>query len=184
MKKPTVIIPSLILLCLLILIPPLNATADNTPYLKFCGANGTIFGTCHLLYTGTSTCLLDCGLFQEEGYPKREVDRRNRFLPFSPRDIDYIFVSHAHGDHLGRVPYLVRKGFSGKIYCTEATAQVAREMLKLLSWILSHDTPLNNQQNVEATLKHLGPCQYNRTYTPPTGSGFVSWKPDISSDRQ
>lgn len=172
MKKLTVIIPSLILLCLLILIPPLNAAADNTPYLKFCGANGTIFGTCHLLYTGTSICLLDCGLFQEEGYPKREVDRRNRFLPFSPRDIDYIIVSHAHGDHLGRVPYLVRKGFTGKIYCTEATVQVAREMLKLLAWILSSDTPLYNQHHVEKTIKQMVPCRYNQTYTLPDGLRF------------
>jgi metallo-beta-lactamase family protein len=156
----------------LLLIPYLNAETENTPYLKFCGANGTIFGTCHLLYTGKSTILLDCGLFQEEGYPKREVDRRNRFLPFSPRDIDYIFVSHGHGDHMGRVPYLVRKGFSGKIYCTEATAEVAREMLKLLAWILSHDSPLYNQGHVEAMFKQVVPCKYNRTYTLPDGLRF------------
>jgi len=150
----------------------LSAKTDDAPYLKFCGANGTIFGTCHLLHTGKSTILLDCGLFQEEGYPEREVDRRNRFIPFSPRDIDYIFVSHAHGDHLGRIPYLVRKGFSGKIYCTEATAEVAREMMRLLAWILSHDSPLYNQGHVDATLKNLVPCKYNRTYTLQDGLRF------------
>ncbi|MDP8215522.1 MAG: MBL fold metallo-hydrolase [Candidatus Euphemobacter frigidus] len=172
MKKPGAIILSFIFLGVLSPLLFLNAAADNTPYLKFCGANGTIFGTCHLLYTGKSTILLDCGLFQEEGYPKREVDRRNRFLPFQPRDIDYILVTHAHGDHIGRIPYLVRKGFAGKIYCTEATAQVAREMLKLLAWILSHDSPLYNQHHVEATLKRLVPCRYNRTYTLPDGLRF------------
>lgn len=156
----------------LVLIPSLNAETESSPYLKFCGANGTIFGTCHLLYTGKSKVLLDCGLFQDEGYPEREVERRNRFLPFSPRDIDYILLTHAHGDHLGRIPYLVRKGFSGKIYCTKATAEVGREMLRLLAWILSHDSPLYNLNHVEATLKRLVPCDYNRTYSLPDGLRF------------
>jgi len=172
MKQISLTVLIFLIAGILVLIPSLNAETDSTPYLKFCGANGTIFGTCHLLYTGKSNVLLDCGLFQEEGYPKREVDRRNRFLPFSPRDIDYIFVSHAHGDHLGRIPYLVRKGFSGKIYCTEATAEVAREMLRLLAWILSHDSPLYNLSHVETTLKRLVPCDYNRTYTLPDGLRF------------
>lgn len=149
-----------------------GAERKNTPYLKFCGANGTIFGTCHLLYTGKDSLLLDCGLFQDEGYPLREVDRRNRFLPFSPRDIDYIFVSHAHGDHLGRIPYMVRKGFSGKIYCTEATAEVAHEMLNLLNWILAQDSPLYDQIHVDTTLKNIIPCRYNRIYTLPDGLRF------------
>ncbi|MEA1929083.1 MAG: MBL fold metallo-hydrolase [Candidatus Auribacterota bacterium] len=172
MKKYSIIFLLISISFFVLLLPGSGAEADPNPYLKFCGANGTIFGTCHLLYTGKSKVLLDCGLFQEEGYPKREVDRRNRFLPFSPREIDAIFVSHAHGDHIGRIPYLVRKGFSGKIYCTEATAEVAREMLRLLAWILSHDSPLYNQTHVEATLKHLVPCRYNKTYTLKDGLRF------------
>ncbi|MFH1038212.1 MAG: MBL fold metallo-hydrolase [PVC group bacterium] len=172
MRKRPLIILSLILITILVPGVSFGATSDTGPYLKFCGANGTIFGSCHLLYTGQSTVLLDCGLFQEEGYPEREVDRRNRFLPFEPRDIDYILVSHAHGDHLGRLPYLVRKGFSGKVYCTEATAEIAGEMLRLLSWILSQDTPLYNQNHLEAALKCLSPCKYNRAYTLPDGLRF------------
>jgi len=145
---------------------------DEAPYLKFCGANGTIFGSCHLLFTGKSTYLLDCGLFQEEGYPKAEVQRKNLFLAFEPRSIDAIFVTHSHADHIGKIPYLVKKGFTGKIYCTETTAEVAREMLRLYAWIFSKDSPIYDDNHVEMTIQHLVPCKLDRVYTLPDGLEF------------
>ncbi len=153
----------------LLFVPAGRAEADSRPYLHFCGANGTIFGSTTLLHTGKSTLLLDCGLFQEEGYPEREVERRNRFLPFSARDIDYIIVSHVHGDHMGRIPYLVRRGFNGKIYCTKATAELAEIMLPLIEWIRSDDRPIFSETHVRRTLANLVPLEYHRTYTLPDG---------------
>ena len=172
MKK--IIFPVIILLLFSLNRVPAAKAAD-LPYLKFCGANGTIFGSCHLLHTASGTILLDCGLFQEEGYSRREVQRRNRFIPFQPRDIDAVLASHAHSDHIGRIPYLVKKGFRGKIYCTEVTAQVARVMLPLIRWILSRDDPLHslyNKANVDATLSQLVPCKYHQEYTLPGGIRF------------
>jgi len=148
------------------------AGADSRPYLHFCGANGTIFGSTTLLNTGKSTILLDCGLFQEEGYPEREVERRNRFLPFPAREIDYILVSHAHGDHVGRIPLLVRHGFTGKVYCTRATAELSKIMLRLIQWIMSQDKPLYSEAQVERAISAIVACDYDRPYTLDDGVSF------------
>lgn len=157
----------------LMFLPAGRADQASRPYLHFCGANGTIFGSTTLLHTGKSTLLLDCGLFQEEGYPEREVERRNRFLPFSARDIDYILVSHAHGDHIGRIPLLVRHGFNGKIYCTKATAELSKIMLRLMHWIMDQNkSALYSEAQVERTIANIVPCEYHRTYTLPDGLSF------------
>ncbi|MDP8236723.1 MAG: MBL fold metallo-hydrolase [Candidatus Erginobacter occultus] len=152
---------------------PAPAAAETRPYLHFCGANGTIFGSTTLLNTGKSNVLLDCGLFQEEGYPEREVARRNRFLPFSAREIDYVLVSHAHGDHIGRIPLLVRHGFTGKIYCTKTTAELSAIMLRLMQWIMSQDnSTFYSDGQVERAIANIVPCEYHRTYTLPDGLKF------------
>jgi len=163
-RKSLILTVSVFLLAAVLLIPFGRTAAEARPYLHFCGANGTIFGSTTLLHTGKSNILLDCGLFQEEGYPEREVERRNRFLPFPAREIDYVLISHAHSDHIGRLPLLVRKGFSGKIYCTKATAELTEIMLRLLQWIMSGDKSLFSEAQVERAISNLVPCDYHRTY--------------------
>jgi len=94
--------------------------------ITFCGAAGTVTGSCHLVETGGLTILLDCGFFQGS----HEQDQTNRTsFPFDPKAVDVVLLSHAHLDHAGLLPRLVREGFSGRILCTRPTAEIARLML-------------------------------------------------------
>ncbi|MBI4612103.1 MAG: MBL fold metallo-hydrolase [Planctomycetes bacterium] len=90
--------------------------------IRFCGAAGTVTGSCHLFEAAGKKILVDCGLFQGEP----DVAARNHAdFPFEPREIDAVVVTHAHIDHIGRLPRLVRKGFRGVIVATKATAELA-----------------------------------------------------------
>ncbi len=94
--------------------------------ITFCGAAETVTGSCHLVEVDGLRLLLDCGLFQ--GGRQREDLNREPF-PFDPKEIDVVLLSHAHLDHAGRLPLLVRRGFSGRIVCTAPTAEIAKLML-------------------------------------------------------
>jgi len=94
--------------------------------ITFCGAAGTVTGSCHLIEVDGLRLLLDCGLFQGRHHGK---DRNREPFPFDPRSIDVVLLSHAHLDHSGRLPLLVHQGFSGKILCTSPTAEIAKLML-------------------------------------------------------
>ncbi|HDS29007.1 MAG TPA: MBL fold metallo-hydrolase, partial [Candidatus Acetothermia bacterium] len=87
--------------------------------ITFCGAAGKVTGSCHLVEAGGLRVLLDCGYFQ--GGQERE-DLNEAEFPFDPAGIDVVLLSHAHLDHAGRLPLLVRRGFSGDIQCTRPTA--------------------------------------------------------------
>jgi len=93
--------------------------------LTFLGAAQSVTGSRYLLDTGSTRILVDCGLFQE-----REFRSRN-WEPFAipPRSIDAILLTHAHLDHCGLLPKLVREGFQGSIYCTGATSEITKIML-------------------------------------------------------
>ena len=94
--------------------------------IRFCGAADGVTGSCHLLSTAAHQILLDCGQFQGG---KAETKRNGDPFSFDPRKIDCVIVSHAHIDHSGRLPLLVKRGFSGPIYCTDATADLLSIML-------------------------------------------------------
>ncbi len=96
------------------------------PTVTFWGAARTVTGSMHRLDGCGLSVLLDCGLFQG---PRDESRRRNRVFPFRPKDIDAVLLSHAHIDHCGNLPNLVRQGFAGPIYCTPATRALAGVML-------------------------------------------------------
>ncbi len=94
--------------------------------ITFCGAAGTVTGSCHLIDVDGLRILLDCGLFQGA----HEQDQSNQApFPFDAKSIDFVLLSHAHLDHAGLLPRLVRDGFSGRILCTRPTAEIARLML-------------------------------------------------------
>lgn len=88
------------------------------------GAAGGVTGSKHLLDTGSARVLLDCGIVQGRG-----SDEKNRTLPFDARTVDAVVVSHAHADHTAMLPVLVREGFHGAIYASEATRDVMRLIL-------------------------------------------------------
>ncbi|MEA3356063.1 MAG: MBL fold metallo-hydrolase [Candidatus Bipolaricaulota bacterium] len=94
--------------------------------LTFCGAAKTVTGSCHLVETNGLKILLDCGLFQGS----REIEERNRqAFPFAPDEIDFVLLSHAHLDHVGRIPILVRRGFRGQVITTLPTIDIAKVIL-------------------------------------------------------
>lgn len=95
--------------------------------LTFAGAAGTVTGSRHILDTGHRRILLDCGLFQ--GFKQLRLRNWAKF-PVSPRRIDSVLLSHAHLDHSGYLPALVRDGFRGPIYATEATFDLCGILLK------------------------------------------------------
>ena len=91
--------------------------------LHFYGADRAVTGSCHGLSVGGRRVLVDCGLQQG----RDEVD--NSSFPFVPGEIDDVIVTHAHIDHSGRLPLLVKNGFQGAIYATDMTCQLLRIML-------------------------------------------------------
>lgn len=95
--------------------------------VTFHGAVRTVTGSMHLVEAGDVRILLDCGLFQGR---RTDFYRVNAQFPFHPSDIDAVILSHAHLDHCGNLPTLVRKGFHGSIYCTPATRDLAALVLR------------------------------------------------------
>src|SRR5574341_329116 len=83
--------------------------------LQFWGAAQTVTGSMHLLKANNYNILLDCGLYQ--GHRKEAFERNNNF-PFDPAGIDALIVSHAHIDHIGNIPTLVKHGYRGPIWAT------------------------------------------------------------------
>lgn len=94
--------------------------------IKFWGAARTVTGSMHLLQLDNGKkVLLECGLFQgSEGF----ADEYNRNFPCDPSEIDLLILSHAHIDHCGNIPQLVKQGFTGRIYCTHATYDLATKI--------------------------------------------------------
>jgi metallo-beta-lactamase family protein len=95
--------------------------------LQICGAAQTVTGSCHALTLENGfKLIMDCGLYQGN---EDELENFNHQWFFNPSEIDVLILSHAHIDHCGRIPKLVKDGFRGKIYCTSATRDLAAIML-------------------------------------------------------
>jgi len=94
--------------------------------LTFLGATGTVTGSKYLLNTGSRRILVDCGLFQG----LKQLRLKNwANLPINPKDVDAVVLTHAHIDHTGYLPLFVKNGFTGKVYCTEATRDLCKILL-------------------------------------------------------
>ena len=111
--------------------------------LTFWGAAGTVTGSMHLVESEGKRFLLDCGLFQGR---RKDADRVNRNLPFPASSIDAVVLSHAHIDHCGNLPTLVRHGFSGPIFTTPATVDLCNWMLRDTAHIQEKDAEFLNKR--------------------------------------
>ncbi|MBR3785211.1 MAG: MBL fold metallo-hydrolase [Firmicutes bacterium] len=145
--------------------------------IQFCGASSSVTGSCHLLSTEQHKILLDCGQFQ--GGKAMEALNAEPF-PFEPAEVECVLLSHAHIDHCGRLPLLVKRGFEGNIYCTDATADLLQVMLKDSAYIHEKEAewkskkalragkppvePLYTQKDAEKTLGLVKPVLYDQLF--------------------
>src|ERR1700694_1206483 len=126
--------------------------------ISFHGAARTVTGSKHLLTLDDGQqVLLDCGMFQGLG---RETESLNADFGFDARDVSALLLSHAHIDHSGLIPKLVKEGFQGKIYCTPATRELTEILLHDSAEIQTYEAePLNKKR----AATHLAP--YDPLYT-------------------
>ncbi|MES2588378.1 MAG: MBL fold metallo-hydrolase [Bacteroidota bacterium] len=146
--------------------------------IQFFGAARTVTGSKHLITTNNNVSfLLDCGFFQGKG---QESDLMNRNFGFEPSSLSFMILSHAHIDHSGNIPNLVKKGFKGKIYATSATFDLCKIMLKDSAHIQENDLkhvnkrrfkrgeeplePLYDLMDVEDALKLFETIPYNHNF--------------------
>lgn len=141
------------------------------------GAARAVTGSQHLLHVNGRCVLLECGLFQGH---RAEAFERNRNLPFQADSVDAAILSHAHIDHCGNIPTLVKSGFRGDIHCTMATADLVSIMLRDSAHINAKDVeyvnkrhrrkglplvePLYSTEEAEASLDYLVAHTYNRWF--------------------
>ena len=113
--------------------------------ISFHGAAKTVTGSKHLIsLANNEEILLDCGMFQGLDLDSRSL---NKEFGFDPKSIDYLILSHAHIDHSGLIPKLVKDGFKGPIYCTKATFDLCTIMLMDSAMIQEADARFLNKKN-------------------------------------
>ena len=126
--------------------------------IAFHGAARTVTGSKHLItLKNGKKILLDCGMFQGLG---KETDVWNRDWGFNPPEVDYLVLSHAHIDHSGLIPKLVRDGFRGKIFCTPATRELTEVLLEDSAGIQEDEVKYINKRRAAAGQGYLQPL-YN-----------------------
>lgn len=143
--------------------------------LSFLGAAQNVTGSCYLLESNGSRLLVDCGMYQEREFRHRSWEP----FPVPPESIDAVLITHAHVDHSGLLPKLVKEGFKGKIHCTHATADIAEIALLDSARLQEEDAefkmrrhkregrkgpyevvPLYTVEDAEATIPMLSPVEY------------------------
>ena len=142
--------------------------------IQFIGAAQTVTGSMHLIEVNNKKFLLDCGLYQGKRKEAFEINRKFKY--FDPAEIDFVILSHAHIDHAGNLPSLIKKGFKGNIYSTFATRDLATIMLMDSAHIQEKDVeyvnkkrkkqnknlfePLYTEDDARETLKHFVGVNY------------------------
>lgn len=117
--------------------------------VKFIGGARTVTGSCFLIEHKGLKILIDCGLYQGH---RDEAEKRNRFFGFEPASLDFVLLTHAHIDHSGNIPTLVKRGFHGKILATKATCDLCSIMLIDSAKIQEGDIKFLNKKRVKMGL--------------------------------
>ena len=142
--------------------------------LKFFGADREVTGSCHCIEINGKKLLIDCGMLQGQDAEKEE----QAAFAFDAASIDYVLVTHAHIDHTGRLPLLVKQGFRGKIYATRKTCELLKIMLEDSARIQEMDAewkkrkrrrsgdeaedPLYDSEDARKTFEYFHPCEYGQ----------------------
>ena len=150
--------------------------------IRFYGAAQTVTGSQHLIEVNGKKLLLDCGVFQGR---RRDFYKRNCCFPFDPKEIDAVILSHAHIDHSGNLPNLVKQGYDNPIYTTPPTAELASIMLRDSAHIYEEDVeylnkkkrkhgepmiePLYTTKDAEAVPALFNKVGYNQPFEPAPG---------------
>ncbi len=127
--------------------------------LSFLGAARNVTGSRYLLEANNVRLLVDCGLFQEREFRSRNWDP----FPIPPRTLDAVLLTHAHLDHCGLLPKLVREGFRGRIYCTAATSEISKIILQDSAHIQEEDAEFKRRRHERE--KRKGPFPEIPLYT-------------------
>ncbi len=149
--------------------------------IQFLGATGTVTGSKYLVSAGRAKIFVDCGLFQ--GYKQLRLRNWAR-LPVAPSQIDAVVLTHAHLDHSGYIPLLVKNGFRGEIYCSEATHDLCKILLPDSGHLLEEEAayanrhgfskhspalPLYTQDDARRALRFFAPVKFGHRFTPAAG---------------
>jgi metallo-beta-lactamase family protein len=158
-----------------------TATSPGRLDLQFLGANATVTGSRYLVNAGSTRILVDCGLFQ--GYKPLRLRNWAEF-PVDPASIDAVVLTHAHLDHSGYLPRLIRSGFRGRVWCTEATRSLCGILLPDSGRLLEEEAgyanrsgsskhhpaePLYSEADARASLTHLQGVGFEHAFEPVAG---------------
>ncbi len=131
----------------------------GSPRISFFGAAENVTGSRHLLEVAGRRLLIDCGLHQERQFKDRDFKR----FPVEPSSIDAVILTHAHLDHCGYLPKLVKDGFTGPVYCTEASEEIARIVLRDSAYLQTEDARYKRKRHKRAG--RVSPHGYEPLYT-------------------
>ncbi len=147
--------------------------------LGFYGGVGSVTGANFMLDTGEVAVLVDCGLVQGDRFA---LARNAEPFAYDPAAIDYLLVTHAHADHIGRIPKLLRDGFSGQIYSTTATKALSAVMLRDALKVMQYEAerygvePLYEERDISAALSTWQTVEYEERF--PLPDGIEVWYTD------
>lgn len=138
-------------------------------YVDIIATQPEVTGSCNLVIVKYPNCtttrfVVDCGLFQEKDYSKYNKD-----FPFDGEDIEFALITHNHVDHIGRLPLMIKNGFEGKIYATNATClfmpYALSDSYKVLKDVAkrNHEPQLYSEADVSETCHRLVPCEFRQT---------------------